>query len=208
MSEKILEALYKLDPENDSHWTMNGEAKLDTVKFKSGGISVTREELEKIAPGYNREALKKYLASQIKTEPTNAEAKDPENTGDGAGATVEPSEPENPVIDRKDEIEALAAEIASTDEAIIEVKRVQREAGEELERLEARSNELRDKMNVVNPPPTHQENIKAYLASVRRTNMKRAAARYELANSGVDIDGLQRLAAPSPIDQSLAGRRR
>ena len=69
--EKILAATLKMNPDNDQHWTMDGQAKLETIKFFAG-VPVTRDELNAAVPGFNREALRAHLAG-APTSP-NAEA--------------------------------------------------------------------------------------------------------------------------------------
>lgn len=54
MKEVILAALAKLDPAVDSHWTADGLVNLNSFKFIAGGVSVTREQLEEVAPGFTR----------------------------------------------------------------------------------------------------------------------------------------------------------
>lgn len=54
MKEKIIEALGKLDVNNDNHWTNEGLPKLEALKF-SVGSNVTRDQLNEVAPGYTRE---------------------------------------------------------------------------------------------------------------------------------------------------------
>lgn len=54
MKEKILEALKKLDPSADTQWTKEGEVNLVAFKFMLGGEAVTREQIEEVAPGFNR----------------------------------------------------------------------------------------------------------------------------------------------------------
>lgn len=51
----------KLDVSNDNHWTQDGQARLDTVKFLSGGESVSREDLDKDYPGFNRTTASAYF---------------------------------------------------------------------------------------------------------------------------------------------------
>lgn len=55
MNENIIEGLKKLDPAADAHWTKEGEVNLIAFKFIMGGKSVTREQIEEVAPGFNRE---------------------------------------------------------------------------------------------------------------------------------------------------------
>lgn len=54
MKEVILAALAKLDPTVDSHWTVEGLVNLNSFKFIAGGVAVTREQLEEVAPNFTR----------------------------------------------------------------------------------------------------------------------------------------------------------
>lgn len=54
MKEKIVDALGKLDVNNDNHWTSDGLPKLEALKFAVGG-NVTRDQVNEVAPGYTRE---------------------------------------------------------------------------------------------------------------------------------------------------------
>ncbi|WAX22435.1 hypothetical protein P6F34_gp92 [Pseudomonas phage MiCath] len=54
MSEKILEALKKLDVENDNHWTADGAVRLDTIKMLAADPTITRDILDTVAPGFVR----------------------------------------------------------------------------------------------------------------------------------------------------------
>lgn len=54
MKEVILAALAKLDPAVDSHWNTDGQVNLSSFKFIAGGVSVTREQLEEVAPNFTR----------------------------------------------------------------------------------------------------------------------------------------------------------
>lgn len=53
MSQVILEALKKLDPQNDEHWTTEGLPRLDVLKDLTGS-PVTRDALNTAAKGFNR----------------------------------------------------------------------------------------------------------------------------------------------------------
>ena len=55
MKDVILAALAKLDPAVDSHWTAEGLVNLNTFKFLAGGVAISREQLEEVAPGFRRE---------------------------------------------------------------------------------------------------------------------------------------------------------
>ncbi|AVJ51763.1 hypothetical protein Vid5_gp08 [Pantoea phage vB_PagS_Vid5] len=66
--QKILDALNKLDSANDNHWTADGKPKVDTVKFLAGG-AVTREDIDAVAPDYNRE--NRVVTGEETTEQTD-----------------------------------------------------------------------------------------------------------------------------------------
>lgn len=53
MKQKIVEALKKLDPQNDNQWTQDGLPKLDALKFTIGE-AVTREQVQEAAPDFSR----------------------------------------------------------------------------------------------------------------------------------------------------------
>ena len=53
MKQKIVDALQKLDPQNDNQWTQDGLPKLDALKFLVGD-TVTREQVQEAAPDFTR----------------------------------------------------------------------------------------------------------------------------------------------------------
>lgn len=61
MSEKIITALKTLDVKTDAQWTQDGQVNLNAFKFVNGGEAVTREQLEEVAPGFNRENAETYF---------------------------------------------------------------------------------------------------------------------------------------------------
>lgn len=212
--QKIQAAVLQLNPDNDQHWTMDGEAKLETVKFFAG-IPVSRDELNAAVPGFNREALRTHFAS-VNVEAGNVTpAVQPGPTGaDGNGSGPAPSaetetttEANSGSSDRETEVETLAAQIDSANARVLELQRFQVKVRENLIEAERVRDALVDRHTVLSPPPTHQQNLTAYLASRRMVNRQRITAAKILDGSGLDIIKLQAQAAPSPIDQTLRGRR-
>ena len=61
MKEKIVEALKTLNTSADAQWTQDGLVALNAFKFAMGGESVTREQLEEAAPGFNRSNAEVYF---------------------------------------------------------------------------------------------------------------------------------------------------
>ena len=54
----LVEAVRALDPANDDHWTKSGQPAMKAVEALVGSDSVTRDEVEAVAPGFDREAAK------------------------------------------------------------------------------------------------------------------------------------------------------
>ena len=85
MKEVILAALAKLDPAVDSHWTADGLVNLNSFKFIAGGVSVTREQLEEVAPGFTRT---NPVAGELEAQPSDpTQALPAAGTDEGASDT-------------------------------------------------------------------------------------------------------------------------
>lgn len=54
MTVKLVDALRKLDPGNDSHWTSDGMPRLETVKLFAADAALTRDVVTAAAPGFSR----------------------------------------------------------------------------------------------------------------------------------------------------------
>jgi hypothetical protein len=206
MSEAILAAINRMDPENDNHWTIDGLAKLDTIKFLAGQ-PVTREELETIAPGFNRESLRAYRQGAGNEQaPAPAPAPDPA----GVAADPVPPAPEGATsaepADGEAEIETLAKEIAEQEQAILELQRVQDKAGTELKDRAFKLDSLRLRHDKLIPPETDGQVIQKYLARQRELNEKRGLAMKAIRESGVDLKVLTKAIAGSPLDVALKTR--
>lgn len=209
MSDKILAALALMDPTVDAHWTMNGDAKLETVKALADGESITREELEALAPGFNREAVRAYRAGQIQGATDGPQA----TTGNGTGAVIEPIQPEQGEVesgptDRTSEIEALAEEISSQDKAILKLERFQDEIRKELADAYEKLQSLRARQIKLTPEVTNTANIQLYLESQKAILATRGRARAAVAANGVNLDAVMEAIGPSPLDQAMKNRPR
>lgn len=80
MSDKLRQALAKLDIGNDDHWTTEGLPRLDVMKDLVGE-PVTRADITAAAKGFSRKT-------------PNLEAEQPENTGSGEAADAQATTPE------------------------------------------------------------------------------------------------------------------
>lgn len=88
MKDVILAALAKLDPAVDSHWTAEGLVNLNTFKFLAGGVAISREQLEEVAPDFRRE--NPHVAGEIEAEQSASEGID-----SGAAPETAPSAAES-----------------------------------------------------------------------------------------------------------------
>lgn len=87
MKDVILAALAKLDPAVDSHWTAEGLVNLNTFKFLAGGVAVSREQLEEVAPDFRRE--NPHVAGESETAQATSEGTDFGDTPETAPTAAE-----------------------------------------------------------------------------------------------------------------------
>lgn len=73
MSDKIIDALNKLDPNENAHWTEEGQPQLAVVQQFAGDKNIKRKEITDAAPLFTREKALADLAERnkdpVKTEP-------------------------------------------------------------------------------------------------------------------------------------------
>ena len=207
----LQDTLLKLDPENVNHWTMKGEAKLDTVKFMAGGVSFERDELEKLAPGFSRDALKKALAERnagASNVPPPPPAEGP--SGDDAITNEQAEQPvlEDGQLGGEAEIEALEQALRDTDEAVVECQRIQAEMTAKIVDLQEHRYSIEAKLRVARPPESDMDTILIYNKAQQDARMRSHMARVSVYESGVDIDALAAAGQPSALDQALINRKR
>lgn len=54
----IVEALSRLDPENDEHWTNDGMPRVEVVQGLAGDASIMRADINNASPGFDREVAR------------------------------------------------------------------------------------------------------------------------------------------------------
>lgn len=148
MSDKIREALAKLDIGNDDHWTTEGLPRLDVMKDLVGE-PVTRADITAAAKGFSRKT-------------PNLEAEQPENTGSGEVADAQATTPETtedtaqassetPEADQsEDTVEDAAAEAVEHEEGSDEAVEAELEAATDaLYKAQARHKKATEAMDVV-----------------------------------------------------------
>lgn len=87
MKDVILAALAKLDPAVDSHWTAEGLVNLNTFKFLAGGVAISREQLEEVAPDFRRE--NPHVAGETEANQSASEGTDTIASPETAPTAVE-----------------------------------------------------------------------------------------------------------------------
>lgn len=172
-------ALNQLDKDNDQHWTDDGSPRVDVLRALTGNQTLTRSEINTLAPGFNRPTDKveppvsdaAVAAFSIMGPPPgerHAEDEDLLNlrTADdfnpaeepevnGAGAPLSEAEVKAILVRRVDDAEAgivdAQANIRASNAALIEAQKKATRAKIELNRRF--------------PPLSAEENIKQHLAS-------------------------------------------
>lgn len=216
MSNKITDALSKLDPANDNHWTQDGLPRLDTIKILAGDPSLTREAVTAAAPDFNREAAQAAAgaaqagAGTTPAAPTDAAPPAPASAATGADTTPPappaPSESENPVLNPpplaqdggdQDDLKARIAEaqlnLSDRQDALQLAKQELSDAQNELARLEAQLKES---------PASGGNPITAYLKQQQKNLEARGARKALIKESGLDLKQLAK-DLKSPLDAAM-----
>lgn len=176
MSNKILDALKKLDPADDKVWAENGEPILEAVQALVGDAKVTRKQLTDAAPTLNRATFEQWLAE-----------------------VSPPIEVQKQVASAKPTEEALAEAEAEERELTQRIAQLQRDR--EIKQQEVR--ELQTQHALEHPPLKPAEAIQQHIASQAAERAARAGSHHQLhALLGPQAD----LITASPIDAALKSR--
>lgn len=218
---KITEALSKLDPNNDNHWTQDGLPRLDTVKILAGNPSLTREAVTAAAPNFNRQtaqaaaqgAAQGGAATPVQgggeSQPQAAVQAAP--AADGTVATPAPAaEPDLPVLAPA----ALAEPAGDVDELEQKLAEARLHLSDCQDRLQLAKQELEDAQNAIaeleaqlkETPKASSNPIQEYLARQRKNLEERAARKELIRNSGLDLSQLAK-DLKSPLDAAMERRR-
>lgn len=206
---KITEALSKLDPNNDNHWTSDGLPRIDTVKMLAGNPALTREMITAEVPNFSRQTAL-VAATQAKAgitntpaaiEPTTSPATPPATEDVVVQATVETAL-DNVVKDYDALIEAAQAElqtaIIARDEAHALVQ-VKQDALDELINERYTSGAAEHPMSA----------ISGYLQSQQGVLQERARRHAVLVESGVTLQDIQGLIPQkAPLDVALSSKKK
>lgn len=212
---KILEALGKLDGNNDNHWTADGLPRIDTVKMLAADQSLTRESITAVSVGFNRAAALEGQAPQASAQaPQVTESKgSTEPAATVAPATVQQATTDE-TTESQEEVAVVGAEIdydAAIGHAQDELQVAQAALAEAQALFDAKQEALDDVLNAQNDAgaaETNADAIQGYLASQRRLLQERADRGRALQEAGFTPKTLRDLLPTrSAIDQALARKR-
>lgn len=65
VNPQLARVVYNLDPDNDSHWTQTGKPALNAITEGYGAGDVTRSDVNRSAPGWNREKARQAALSNL-----------------------------------------------------------------------------------------------------------------------------------------------
>lgn len=217
MSKNITDALSKLDPANDNHWTQDGLPRLDTIKILAGDPGLTREAVTAAAPDFNRASAQQAAAGAQQagagTTPAAPGQPAPQGAASGPSAseTQPPAPPESdlPVLNPP----PLAAEAGDATDLNARIAEAKLQLSDAQDRLHLAKQELSDAQNKVadleaqlkDTPVGAANPITEYLKSQQRVLEERGAKRQLIKESGLNLKQLAK-ELKSPIDSAMERR--
>lgn len=230
MTNKIVEALLKLDVKNDNHWTADGLPRLDTVKMLASDQALTRDSVAAAAPGFSRTTATGYTAPSAEQQAPQAQGQGgngeqqsaapatPQTAPQASQATesdqragdLDAGQAEQPSLEGSagvatDGIAALEGALAEQEELVSKIRAHKVEVDKAFEEARAKEDELRVKLEEARPQRSTGNDIQDYLAAQRKNLEARAARQQMIRESGIN---LKELASnlKAPIDAARARR--
>lgn len=183
---KITDALAKLDPKNDNHWTSDGLPRIDTVKMLAGDPTLTRESITAEMPNFSRQTA--GAAAPVVAAAT---------TGEGEVAAVAGERKDYSALQEQAQV-ALQGAITARDEA-------QALVYEKQNALDNIINERHAAGETEHPMTA----ISGYLQSQQGVLQERARRHAVLVESGVTLSDIQALIPQkAPLDVALASKKK
>ena len=227
MTNKIVEALLKLDVKNDNHWTADGLPRLDTVKMLASDQTLTRDSVTAAAPGFSRTTATGYTAPSAEQQAPQAQGQGGSGEQQQSAAPAAPQASQATEFDQQaddldsgkaeqsklegsaglatDDIAALEAALAEQEELVSKIRAHKVEVDKAFEEARAKEDELRVKLEEARPQRSIGNDIQDYLAAQRKNLEARAARQQMIRESGIN---LKELASnlKAPIDAVRARR--
>lgn len=191
MSEKILEALKKLDSSNDNQWTAEGLPQMAIMKLLVGDQSLTREAVEQASPGFCRNPLKVG-------EPAIVESADASEKGSSGGSGTDPEgESDSAKVSTLEALEIARAHMVEASQRKAEADQAFQQANQALDKCI-------DACEKAGATETLAVQLKGYFAQQNKTLNERAARKSAL--QGVNVKDIF-AGLVAPIDQAMTRRK-
>lgn len=199
MTAKILEALAKLDSQNENHWTDDGSPRMDTLKFMTGDQTLTRESVTAASPGFSRASALEALKPA--TAPTASGSTPPAESGDASSDQGTGDEGQD--VEAKSEEEArLIAEDQAAKARVVEAAARKAEADKNFAQAMAEADRCAEALekSVGQEPLSVQ--LTGYFAQQQRQRDERAAQKQRMKDMKIDLSLL--IPKKAPIDNAMA----
>ena len=228
---KITDALAKLDPANDNHWTSDGLPRIDTVRMLAADQTLSRELITAEAPNFSRTSVAKAPDTPPVVPPvvppvppmTPAEVAASVSAAltsvqEGAGATTETESDSAGMPSVETEQVGEDASFSEADYDLM-IEQAQKNLQDTINIRNAAQavvnvaqNELDDIINekhAAAPGTSTAMAIQGYLASQQESLTERGRRARVLQESGVTLRDIQALIPQaSPLDQALTSKKR
>lgn len=195
----LAQALSKLDPLNDNHWTQDGLPRLDTLKMLTGDQTLTRDAITSQFPDYKRIGAGQVVLDPVVIAPPVLTP--PVVHVDTSKIVVEYEEPDEP------EMVADPSDLEREKAYLVELEREYHDAKASYEtQLAVVDRLILDAQNDLTPSSDSQLSIRQYLNTQQLVLKERQARMTLIKESGID---LKRLATDlvAPIDRPKPRRR-
>lgn len=202
----IVEALKKLDVNNDNHWTADGLPRIDTVKFLGSIQTLTREDINAAAPKFTRTSADLTGGTTPQANQTNTPASE-NNTpavqqlANGVKAAHDAVNETFNSPEIKEKVEQLAeglVELSWEEEYKLATLRVE-SATKKLNNAKQEMHDANIALDDVvmrspeNLKETPTQTIQGYLASQQKQAELQAQAHAQLKAEGVDLESVRKL---------------
>lgn len=215
---KILEALGKLDPTNDAHWTSDGLPRVDTVRLLAANPALDRDQITAAAPGFSRQTPGLQAATAPASAPApvvtppvapvaaDAAAQPVGDAGASAGDNASlNADLENESTDPADVLAHLQVRKSEVEAELAEFDAQMAKANEYRQSLVARHDDIVNELANLNPQGATNA-IQAYQESQKRQAQQRAETLQSLRDGGVNLSTLRSLTKAPAIEASRSRR--
>lgn len=219
----ILNALAKLDPNNDNHWTDDGLPRMDTVKMLTGNPGLTRDAVTVAAPGFDREQAR--AAAPVAADSGTpgawvAVAPPAPPVAPAVAPAVQESAPPAPPAPPESDLPQLqptplAEEVQSNEDLESKMAELKLQLSDRIDFLAKTKEEIAEIENEMarlqgqlsgNGSTSNGNDLTGYFAQQKKTLEERAARKAAIAGSGVNLKELLS-GLRSPLDASKDRRR-